>query len=67
MALILEAIAAGSGDRAAITRAARATRDRDSVIGRYSIDGEGHTTSKLYGRLAVVDGALARDVGAVVP
>ena len=62
MALILEAIAAGSGDRAAIARAARATRDRDSVLGRYSIDAEGHTTSKLYGRLAVVDGALVWDV-----
>ena len=36
MALVLDAIAAGGGDRAAIVRAARATRDRDGVIGRYS-------------------------------
>ena len=61
MALVLDAIAAGAGDRAAIVRAARATRDRDAVIGRYSIDAEGHTTATAYGRLAVVDGALAWD------
>jgi branched-chain amino acid transport system substrate-binding protein len=62
MALILDAIAAGGGDRGATARVARATRDRDSVIGRYSIDADGHTTSMAYGRLAVVDGALAWDV-----
>ena len=72
MALVLDAIAAGAGDRAAIVRAARATRDRErsgdeasgrgrAVIGRYSIDAEGHTTATAYGRLAVVDGALAWD------
>jgi branched-chain amino acid transport system substrate-binding protein len=60
MALILDAIAAG-GDRAAIVDAARATRDRDSVIGRYSIDADGHTTSTAYGRLAVVGGELVWD------
>jgi hypothetical protein len=38
MALILDAIAAGGSDRAATVRAARSTRDRDSVLGRYSID-----------------------------
>jgi branched-chain amino acid transport system substrate-binding protein len=62
MALVLDAIAAGGGDRAATARAARATRDRDSVLGRYSIDPDGHTTSTAYGRLAVVDGALVWDV-----
>jgi len=62
MALVLDAIAAGGGDRAAVTAAARATRDRDSVLGRYSIDAEGHTTSTAYGRLAVVEGALVWDV-----
>ena len=62
MALVLEAIAAGAGDRAATARAARATRERDSVLGRYSVDAEGHTTSTAYGRLAVVDGALVWDV-----
>jgi branched-chain amino acid transport system substrate-binding protein len=62
MALVLDAIATGGGDRAATARAARATRDRDSVLGRYSVDAEGHTTSTAYGRLAVVDGALVWDV-----
>ena len=61
MALILDAIAAAGDDRAAVTRAARATHDRDSIIGRYSIDGDGHTTSAAYGRLAVVDGAMVWD------
>jgi len=64
MALVLDAIAAGDGDRAATARAARATRDRDSVLGRYSIDADGHTTSTAYGRLAVIDGALVWDVEA---
>jgi branched-chain amino acid transport system substrate-binding protein len=62
MSLVLDAIADGDGDRAAVTRAARATRDRDSVLGRYSIDADGHTTSTAYGRLAVVDGALVWDI-----
>jgi hypothetical protein len=39
----------------------RATKDRDSILGRYSIDEDSHTTTKAYGRLAVVDGALAWD------
>jgi branched-chain amino acid transport system substrate-binding protein len=60
MALILDAIAAG-GDRAAIVDAARSTRDRDSVVGRYSIDADGHTTTTAYGRLAVVGGELVWD------
>ena len=62
MALVLDAIAVGGGERATTVRAARATRDRDSVLGRYSVDAEGHTTSTAYGRLAVVDGALVWDV-----
>jgi branched-chain amino acid transport system substrate-binding protein len=61
MALILDAIAAGGGDRAATVGAARSTRDRDSVLGRYSLDADGHTTSTAYGRLAVADGELVWD------
>ena len=49
MALVLDAIAAGAGDRAATVRAARSTKDRDSVLGRYSIDEHGHTTCTKYG------------------
>lgn len=58
MALILDAVAEGGGDRDATVRTARATTDRDSILGRYSLDEEGHTTSTAYGRLAVVDGEL---------
>jgi branched-chain amino acid transport system substrate-binding protein len=58
MALILDSVAEGGGDRAATVRAARATRDRDSILGRYSIDDDGHTTMTAYGQLAVVDGEL---------
>jgi branched-chain amino acid transport system substrate-binding protein len=61
MALILDALAAGGADRAAVVRAARTTRERDSVLGRYSIDEDGHTTSTAYGRLAVVGGQLVWD------
>lgn len=60
MALILDSLAVG-GDRAGTVRAARTTRDRDSVLGRYSIDEEGHTTTTAYGRLAVLDGRLVWD------
>ena len=58
MALILDAIADGGGDRKATVRAGRATTDRDSILGRYSLDADGHTTTTAYGRLAVVDGEL---------
>jgi branched-chain amino acid transport system substrate-binding protein len=61
MALILDAIAAGDGDRAATARFARSVRDRDSVLGRYSIDADGHTTSTAYGRLTVQEGELVWD------
>jgi hypothetical protein len=61
MSLVLDSIAAGGDDRAAVTGAARATKDRDSILGRYSIDADGHTTTTAYGRLAVVDGALVWD------
>ena len=61
MALILDAVASAGADRAAIARAARAARDRDSILGRYSIDEHGHTTSTAYGRLAVAGGELVWD------
>ena len=61
MALILDAIAAGGNDRAAIVHAARRTRDRDSILGRYSLDEHGHTTCADYGCLGVVDGELVWD------
>jgi branched-chain amino acid transport system substrate-binding protein len=61
MALALDSISAGGADRALVARIARATRHRDSILGRYSIDADGHTTSTAYGRLAVVDGELVWD------
>jgi branched-chain amino acid transport system substrate-binding protein len=57
--LVLDAIAAGEGDRERTTRAARATHDRDSVLGRYSLDADGLTTVTDCGVLAVVGGELA--------
>ena len=62
MSLALDAIGVAADDREPVVRAARATRDRDSVIGRYSIDEDGHTTTGACGRLVVVDGKLAWDL-----
>jgi branched-chain amino acid transport system substrate-binding protein len=53
MALALDAIERGGGTRAATVTALFATRDRDSVLGRYSIDPNGDTTLPLYGGYAV--------------
>jgi branched-chain amino acid transport system substrate-binding protein len=61
MALVLDAIAAGGGDREATAQAALSTRDRDSVLGRYSVDGDGLTTMRECGRFAVVDGEIVWD------
>jgi hypothetical protein len=61
MPLSVDAIAAGQGDRARTTRAARSTRNRDSVLGRYSIDHDGVTTCTACGCLAVVSGELVWD------
>jgi ABC-type branched-subunit amino acid transport system substrate-binding protein len=67
MALILDAVAMGGGDRAATVKAARTTQTRDSVIGPYSLDEEGHTTATAYGRLAVVGGELVWDFADAAP
>jgi branched-chain amino acid transport system substrate-binding protein len=60
-ALVLDAAAAAGGDRAGVVEAARATRDRDSPLGRYSIDAEGLTTAPADGRHTVVDGEIVGD------
>jgi ABC-type branched-subunit amino acid transport system substrate-binding protein len=62
MALALDAVAEGAGDREAVARAGRATRDRESPFGRYSLDENGLTTTTEYGRLAVVDRQLVWDL-----
>ena len=61
-ALALDSAAAGGGERAATVRAARAARDRNSIVGRYSIDEDGHTTSTAYGRLSISGGKLVWDL-----
>ncbi len=61
MALVLDAIAAGGGDRERAALAARSTRDRDSVLGRYSLDADGLTTTRECGRFAVVAGEIVWD------
>jgi branched-chain amino acid transport system substrate-binding protein len=55
MALILDSL---GDDRAATLHAARTTRDRDSILGRYSIDADGLTTTEEIGVLAVHRGEL---------
>jgi branched-chain amino acid transport system substrate-binding protein len=62
MALAVDALAMRRGDREATVRTARSTRDRASILGRYSIDEHGHTTNPAYGRLAVVGGELVWDL-----
>jgi branched-chain amino acid transport system substrate-binding protein len=60
-ALILDAVGQAGAERGAVLDTIRATRDRDSVVGRYSLDGDGHTTLG-YGRMAVVDRQLVWDL-----
>ena len=57
-ALILDAIAEAGGDRAGVVATARGTRDRDSALGRYSIDEDGLATAPADGILAVVEGEI---------
>jgi ABC-type branched-subunit amino acid transport system substrate-binding protein len=61
MALILDAVGRNDADREAVLTTIRATRDRGSVVGRYSLDSDGHTTLG-YGRMKIVDGQLVWDL-----
>jgi branched-chain amino acid transport system substrate-binding protein len=59
MRLAINAIRrARSSRRADVIAALRATKDRRSVLGRYSIDRNGDTTSTTFGRFAVRGGRL---------
>jgi branched-chain amino acid transport system substrate-binding protein len=49
MKVVLAAIESGGGDRRATIDAFFGTRERDSVLGRYSIDANGDTTLSTYG------------------
>jgi branched-chain amino acid transport system substrate-binding protein len=62
LAIALDAIADGSVDREAVSRTGRATRDRSSALGTYSLDENGLTTTADYGRLAVVGHQLVWDL-----
>jgi branched-chain amino acid transport system substrate-binding protein len=65
MRLTLDAIEraskAGKVDRAAVIRELFATKDRQSVLGTYSIDPNGDTTLTDYGAYRIEDGALVFD------
>jgi branched-chain amino acid transport system substrate-binding protein len=61
MALILDAVAEGGGTRAGAVSAARGAPDRESILGRYSIDEQGLTTAPATGRLAIAAGELVWD------
>jgi branched-chain amino acid transport system substrate-binding protein len=56
MALLLDALADAGPDRAAIVARLKATRGRDSVLGRYDIDERGATTLPADGRLRIAGG-----------
>jgi len=62
MSLALDAIErSGTGERADILEALLSTKDRQSVLGTYSIDENGDTTLTDYGVYSVKDGALQFD------
>lgn len=62
MKLALDAIErSGTGEKADIKKALFETKDRQSVLGTYSIDENGDTTLTDYGVYAIEDGALKFD------
>ncbi len=69
MSVVLDAINRGGATRAGAISGFFATRDRDSVLGRYSIDANGDTTLTQYGVYRVAGGVLAfrRVVDAAAP
>ncbi len=69
MSLALDAIARGGRSRDGVRRAVFATRDRESVLGRYSIDRFGDATLTRYGVHRFRNGALRfeRVVDAAAP
>jgi hypothetical protein len=63
MAVVLDAIdrAADPASRAAVIAAFFATRDRDSPLGRYSIDAFGDTTPATFGGYRAAGGRIVWD------
>lgn len=62
MRLVLDAIGRSGDDaRAGVIRELFATKDRESVLGSYSIDANGDTTLASYGVGSIVDGRVEVD------
>ena len=64
MSLILDSIeraGAGGGDRAAVVEQLLATKDREGVFGKYSIDENGDITLTPYGVYRIEDDAMVFD------
>lgn len=64
MSVVLDAIkraGAKGNDRQAVVDAFFATEDRNSVLGRYSIDRNGDTTRTTFGGYRIIDGRLVFD------
>jgi branched-chain amino acid transport system substrate-binding protein len=61
MSVVLDAIRRGGDDRQAVVQAFFDTKDRESVLGTYSIDENGDTTLTDYGANRVQDGKLVFD------
>jgi len=62
MRLVLEAIGrSGDGDRAAVIRELYETKDRESVLGSYSVDPNGDTSRVSFGVCSIIDGTLRVD------
>jgi branched-chain amino acid transport system substrate-binding protein len=69
MSLLLDAMqrAGGAcGDRTAVLRQIFATKNKDSVLGTYSIDRGGDTTLNRFGRYAIRKGRLAFEKAVIV-
>jgi branched-chain amino acid transport system substrate-binding protein len=70
MSLLLDSVrraGARANDRAAVSAALIATRNRHSVLGTYSIDANGDTTRTSFGVLSISGGGLRADSDIVVP
>jgi branched-chain amino acid transport system substrate-binding protein len=70
MSLLLDSLrraGARANDRAAVSDALVATRNRRSVLGTYSIDANGDTTRTSFGVLSISSGSLRPDGDIVVP
>jgi branched-chain amino acid transport system substrate-binding protein len=61
MSLALDAISRSDGSKESIVEALFSTKDRNSVLGTYSIDENGDTTLTDYGVYKIVDGSLEFD------